>query len=252
MFDKLMRLTGSLVAVATPLYGWSDEHRQFLTGGYKCPTCHARLLNVMGCVTANFYTADGKNVSVWEAVVRRATTVECPKCGHLWKRCGANPVSAPYGIGLLGIVETDRGEEFLGEDRRVIDNTKSSSPLTRNFTFMKGWSKSCQVDLERVQANGAELNFCATAAIALKLSSEEKLRQNYAITLGSKETATKEVSCTVSGHQKLTVVVRWKRILQHGFIQATMIGLPLRIPFYIAVGVTIDQQQIEESDAATD
>jgi hypothetical protein len=250
MFDKLTSLAGSLASI-TPFVGWSDEHRQFFADGYKCPSCHAKLINAMGVVSTNFYAADGKKLSVWAGGPYRADTVECPKCGHRWKRCGANPVSARDGIEVLGIVETDRGEEFLGEDRRVIDNTRSSSPLTRNFTFSKEWSKSCQVELERAKASGKELNFGAKEAAALKLSSEEKLRPTYAITLGSKETATEEVSCTVSGHQKLTVVVRWKRILQHGFIQATQSGLPLRIPFQIAVGMTFDQQQIEESDAAS-
>ena len=245
MFDKLTSLAGSLASI-TPFVGWSDEHRQFFADGYKCPSCHAKLINAIGVVSTNFYAADGKKLSVWAG-----GPYTVPTRWNAQNAAIAGNDVARDGIEVLGIVETDRGEEFLGEDRRVIDNTRSSSPLTRNFTFSKEWSKSCQVELERAKASGKELNFGAKEAAALKLSSEEKLRQTYAITLGSKETATEEVNCTVSGHQKLTVVVLWKRILQHGFIQATQSGLPLRIPFQIAVGMTFNQQQIEESDAAS-
>lgn len=60
------------------------------------------------------------------------------------------------------------------------------------------------------------------------------------------------MSCQIPAHCKLTVVVRWKRIWQHGYIVATRDGVQLHIPFRVAIGMTFDQQLIQEGgdDAA--
>jgi hypothetical protein len=46
---------------------------------------------------------------------------------------------------LHEIIETDRSEEFLGEDRRVIDNSRCSTSLTRHMSFRiaaERWDKA--------------------------------------------------------------------------------------------------------------
>jgi hypothetical protein len=63
MYEKLLSLYGSLRPphFVGRLWGLSDEQRQFFADGYKCPSCHARLLNAAGVMTVNFYVADGTN-----------------------------------------------------------------------------------------------------------------------------------------------------------------------------------------------
>ncbi len=66
----------------------------------------------------------------------------------------------------------------------------------------------------------------------------------------TKETSTEDVSCQAPAFRKLTIVVRWKRIWQHGIVVAMRDREPLQIPFRVAVAVTFDQQQIEEDGSA--
>jgi hypothetical protein len=80
----------------------------------------------------------------------------------------------------------------------------------------------------------------------LKLSSEEKVRRANSLSQDTKETCTEEMSCEVAAYKKLTIAVHWKRIWQHGFVHASQKGTPLQIPFRVAVGMTFDQQQIDE------
>jgi hypothetical protein len=248
MLKKLLGISGS---VSAALFGMSEEHRQVLSSGWKCTHCNERLLNVFAAVTANFYATDGRKLSQWVGGGLRADLVECPKCGHRWKMYGDAAAVQPATTEVIEIIETARSEEFFGEDRRVIDNSRNSGTPTRSFSFTKEWSKTFHVEVERAKTGGTELNLGAKDTVALRLSSEEKLRRTYSVSADTKETSTEEVSCQVPAYRKLTVVVRWKRIWQHGIMVGTRDGVPLHVPFRVAVGVTFDQQQIEENGAAT-
>jgi hypothetical protein len=240
-----MNILGALNSTTAKLIGMSEEHQQFFATGWKCPGCGARLVNAIG-ITMNLYGPDGRRLSVWAGGGRRAETAECPKCGHRWKVYGASSITPPSGIEVLEIVETERSEEFLGEDRRVIDNSKCSTSLTRRMSFSKEWSKSCHIDFEQTQSEGSALSIGAKDMIGLKLSSEEKMRRAYSVSQDTKETCTEEISCEVAAYKKLTIAVHWKRIWQHGFIHAAQNVTRLQIPFRVAVGMTFDQQQIDE------
>ncbi len=74
---------------------------------------------------------------------------------------------------------------------------------------------------------------------------------HYSVSQDTRETCVEEVSCDVPAHTKLTIVVRWKRIWQHGLVQITQGGLTLRIPFRIAVAMTFDQEQIDQKGTNT-
>lgn len=251
MWKKLLKVQGAMEKVygtvesaVGSIFSMSEEHRRFLEAGYKCQRCNARLGPApVGHSTTNYYAMDGRRLSAWLGGAVRADTVECPQCGHRWKLYGTSSVAPSSAI--EEIVETHRSEEFFGEDRRVIDNSKSSTQLTRNFSVSKQWSKSCQLDFERTQSDGAELTIGAKEVTGLKLSSEEKLRRTYTMSQDTSETCTEEVSCEVPAHKKVTIAVRWKRIWQHGFVRATRNGTPLQIPFRVAVGVNFDQQQTD-------
>jgi DNA-directed RNA polymerase subunit RPC12/RpoP len=251
MLKKLLDISGSMTSALSGAFGMSEQHRQFLSNGWKCPHCNERLMNAVGVVTANFYAADGSRMSKWAGGGLRADLVECPKCSHRWKMYGDSAAVQPTGTEVIEIIETERREEFFGEDRRVIDNSKNSGSPTRSFSFSKEWSKTFHVEVERAKSGGAELSLGAKDAGALRLSSEEKLRRTYSVSADTKETSTEDVSCQAPAYRKLTVVVRWKRIWQHGIVVAVRDGEPLHIPFRVAVGVTFDQQQIEEDGSST-
>ena len=191
MFGKVR----SSIALAM---GMSDEHRRFLEGDCKCLQCGTSLVKDghNGYIFVDYYASDGRKLSGLATL--RATVMGCPLCDNRWKMWRLSSGTSPFPIELGDIIETHRSEEFFGEDRRIIDNSKSSTQLTRRFSFTKEWSRSYHVELERTQSAGREFNIGTKQAQGLKLSSEEKLRQTYSVTQDAKETCTEEVSCCAS------------------------------------------------------
>ena len=250
MLDRILSATGALAAFVPNAVGMSDAYCDFLKRGYRCGQCNARLLNALGLVTAKAYAADGRELASWAGGVLRADTLVCPYCNNRWKVWGQTPAPEPASLAPVTIVETERSEEFFGEDRRVIDNLLSSSTPTRSFRFTKEWTKTLTIELEKLVTSGGTLSLGAKDVAALQLSSEAKLRQAYTVAEQSKETFGEDVTCVAPAHRKLTVIVRWKRIWQHGFIETALAGQPVRLPFRVAVGVTFDQQEIEDEAPA--
>ena len=244
MRDKLWSAFGTVSAtVDDALVGASEEHRRFMSSGFRCPKCDVRLTNALGNFTTNYFAADGSKLSQWTGGALRAETVGCPNCGHRWKRRGNSKTTAPVDESFE-IIETVRSEEFLGEDRRIIDNSASAAGTMRKFAFTKEWSKSYRLEFEQARSAGAEFSLGASDA-GLKLSSENKLQSTYAVSRDTKETCAEEVSCEAPGRSILTIVVRWKRIWQHGYVEVSRPDAKIRIPFRVTVGMTFDQRQID-------
>ena len=233
-------------------YVLSHEQGRYISSGFKCPKCTVRVLPT----SLKYYTRNGRPLSIVEKSLRLIYTYgwilpvfdtsECPRCGYRWKSRGIAPAAAPPSPATINTIETNRTEEFYGEDRRIIDNSRSSATPTRSFSFSKEWSRTFDIGLEKATADGTALTIGEKDVAALRLSSETKLRQTYSVSDNTKETSSEEVSCEIPARCKLTVVVRWKRIWQEGFIIWAKGGSSVNIPFRVAVGVTFDQELIQE------
>jgi len=241
-------MNSALLSVA----GISEEHKTYLNSGFCCPSCHASNTNMLGSITTAFYAADGRKLPLITGGALRGDTAECPKCRYRWKLYGKS-AAAPQTPEETAteVIEAERSEEVFGEDRRVIDNTRSSSPITRAITFTKEWARTYEIQNEKAQGSGGDITLGIKDAAALKLSAEEKLRTAYSASNQTKETCSEQVTCEVGPRTRLTVVVRWKRLWQHGHILLQRTGEEVRVPFRVVVGVTFDQEQIEGSEAAT-
>lgn len=245
MRNPLMTVSGRMNSALLSVAGISEEHKRYLTAGYCCPRCNASNTNMLGSITTNFYAADGHKVPLITGGALRGDTAECPKCRYRWKMYGKSDASPMPDETATEVLEAERSEEVFGEDRRVIDNTRSSSPITRGITFTKEWTRTYEIQSEKTQGAGGELSLGLKDTAALKLSAEEKLRTTYSASNQSKETCSEQVTCEVQGRTRLTVVVRWKRLWQHGHILLRRGGDELHVPFRVVVGVTFDQEQIE-------
>jgi hypothetical protein len=245
MRNPLMTVSGMMGSTLMSAFGISDEHKKYLSSGYRCPSCNASNTNFLGQMTTRFCDAEGKKLMLIAGGAVRGDTAECPKCGYRWKVYGTAPVAGPAADLAMEIVETERSDEMFGEDRRVIDNARSSSSLTRTITFSKEWTRTYEVQSEKAEGGGAEFSLGVKDTAGLKVSSEEKLRSAYNVSQETKETCSEQISYNVEAHTKLTVVVRWKRIWQHGYFRVTRGDAELHIPFRVAVGMTFDQEQID-------
>ena len=245
MKDSIMKGLGSLGGLSGKLYGWSDEHQEFYSSGYRCPQCQKRLLNGIGAVTINLYSAAGEELPLWK--MNRADVSECPSCLHRWKvKSSGEPVAARE-MHIVEIQETDREEEGIGSDKRVIDNSRSSARLERKFSLSKEWSKSYRVEYEKAHTSTGGVSVGLDDAVSLKAGLELAIKNRYSVSEESREICSEEVMVQVPGKTRLSVVFEWKRIWQCGLIRfRDQDGRDSQVPFRIAVGVTFDQLQIDE------
>lgn len=233
------------------LYGWSDEFKKFYSSGYQCPQCDEALVNKLGLITVNFYSVSGKKIPLWKLPwMIGAEFGECPKQSYYrWKiKDSSQPITSEK-LEILGIVETDRVEESLGSDRKIIDNAKSSVKLTRRFSLSKEWSRVYSIEYEKEQVSSTEFNIGINEITSIKTGFEETIRKQYSISEETKEVYSEEVEIEVPGFTKLSLVFQWKRIWQCGFVKfRNQNNEELRVPFRVVVGVTFDQLQVDEKN----
>lgn len=239
MFDKLWK---SYIETLSGYFRLSDEHKQSVASG-KCLSCGGRVLPLSDS-NVNCYAKDGtKLLSAWQRTKTRPEVLECKQCSYRWRIYSTSP---PI-VEVLGIIEMERHEEPIGEERRLIDNSKSSTKLTRKISISREWTKTYSIEYEKSQIDGTEVDIGVSESVGIKASSEETIRKQYSISEEVKETYLDEVEVEVSGFTKLSLAFHWKRIWQHGFIRlCTQNDKELNIPFRIAVGITFDQLQIDE------
>src|SRR5439155_5410111 len=142
MFDKLLQLEGSIEAAVSGLLGISAEHKRYLTSGYKCPSCGESISK-----KTDFYFRSGKKIPRWVnakamSIPKMIVTAGCPICEYRWEVYGKSKPAVAFGVSMVGVIETDRSEEVIGDDRRLIDNLRSSTKVTRKFALTKEWSRT--------------------------------------------------------------------------------------------------------------
>src|SRR5205823_10429968 len=156
--DMILKTLGLLTGTGGKLVGLSDESRKFYSSGYRCPKCDKHLRSNFGNIIVNFYSDNGKKIPIWKLAVLRAELAECPECSYRWKIRGSGKLDKYKTLEIFGIVETDRLEESLGTDNRIIDNSRSSAELTRKFTIIKEWSRTYSIEYEKAQVVSNGLN----------------------------------------------------------------------------------------------
>ena len=206
----------------------------------------------------------------------RSAIAECPKCEQRWavfsesqpgmvrqktkimtvqsnkpEKLTERKHSTASGIVSLTILETERVEEFLGSEQRLIDNSNSSTNLTRKFTISKEWSQSYTIEYENTTTRGGEggigLQFFNFNLGNIKLTTQSNLKEKYSISESSKQTYGEEIVIQIPPHTKLRVFFQWKRLWQHGLIKLKdSNGSECELPFRVVIGVTFDQMQVDE------
>lgn len=82
--------------------------------------------------------------------------------------------------------------------------------------------------------------------VDLKAAAQRTLSTTYSAGARERETFEEEVTLNVAPHTCCRVVFSWKEIRQSGVVQLASGGSQVRIPYEVVVGVTFDQQQIDD------
>ncbi len=151
------------------------------------------------------------------------------------------------GLSIKEVIETIRTEEAIGDEQRIIDNSKSSSQVTRRFTISKEWSQIKTIEYEQAELSGKEIRIGVENISSLGVSVENSITTKYTSSNEQKHSYSEEITLEIPAKTKLRVTFSWKRIWQNGIIKVCdELGNEILIPYRVVVGVTFDQTQIDE------
>lgn len=160
--------------------------------------------------------------------------------------CSAVSAVLQEGTGVeVTVAEGLRYEVPLGDEVRIMDNSKSASATTRVVRLAREWTRTSAVDVERATSIGgsAEVNL---HILDLKAQAERTLTEKYSLTIDEHKTFEEEVTLNVASRTRCRIIFSWKEIRQKGTVQLTSGGSQVRIPYEIITGITFDQQQIDD------
>lgn len=151
----------------------------------------------------------------------------------------------------MGVTETARIEEWLGEDVRLIDNRASPAAVTRSLKASREWTRTLALDESRSRTLGIEGDV-HLLWLSAKGSIEAELQRTRSETFGSTHMFEEEISVTVPERTAVRITLGWKRIWQCGDARVLLPNRSMHIvPYQEAVSVTFDQK-IEEITSLPD
>jgi hypothetical protein len=221
----------------------------------RCPKCDAYPIVVNYVQTNGIIIPRDVNLKAMD----RSALAQCPRCKQKWAVFVNNMPEAPSlsptiptlqaatvpnfraEVARFEILETDRMEEHIASERRIIDNSHGMGTITRTMTASKEWTKTVTVDLEKAISTTGEAGFKAFI-FDLKANIDASLKQHYSLSESTKHTYTDETSVALGPHEKNTFCLKWKRIWQNGMMRCldrnnNEIGT---IPFRVVIGLTYD------------
>ena len=226
------------------ILGLSDEQRAFRRTS-RCPSGDL----LIG--TLRLIDAEGNPVSRLTPyrLIDSGTIAQCPEGDAAWAVVeGAAPTPATAGQWrLLEVVETNRHEEPIGTDSRVLDSSATSAQVARSLSFRQEWVQTVDVEGEKLQTTSGGLKLSVADLVSLEASTEQAIKSRYGITTEVRHVEESQMSIPVPPGKRLRVTLHWKRVWQAGYARlAAAGGAELSVPFSFVVGVTFDQAIADE------
>ncbi len=250
----------------------------------KCPLCGKFLLT-----GARFYNADGEKLGALRSIAtlapehRAGVVARCAKCHGEWPVYGAVEAAVgaavasggaatgsmpatppqPPGSGVTSpeepvsdevhIRETGRVEELYLEDDREFDNRGGTTATTQTISVSEQWTQTLQLERETTTTGQLTGTIGAGRLLSVTAEIERALRSNYSLSESSQRTFTSELQIEVPPRTLRRIQLRYRRIIQTGIAEVPVAaGAPaLQIPFRVALNLTLDWAQQDETDVAT-
>ena len=152
--------------------------------------------------------------------------------------------STPESLRVTGRRELDRYAESIGEDERVLDNSRSDVEYTRAITITNSVERQFRTDVEQTvkESRSASLGVKSsplTAELASHL--EESYRKNLSDLSMRKHSVEERLEFKIPPRTSLSIVLKWKHIWQRGEISITTdSGQVLTIPYHESVSLEFD------------
>ena len=164
-----------------------------------------------------------------------------------WSKSNSSQVSQkPSKWQVVDIVLTEKTESYIGEDKRIIDNSKSEIGVTRRFTESRDWTQTYVVEYEKTRNKTYGGSYKVAELINVQNSVSTILRSKYTSVEETKRTYTEDVTLQIPAYKKVGVIIQWKNIWQHGIvILRDQHNVEIEVPFKILDNVNFDQSQID-------
>ena len=92
---------------------------------------------------------------------------------------------------VVSISETNREENIIYKEERIVDNSRSKSKITRKFTFSNEVTTTYSILFEKSNFNGVDLNLGLklpqSELASITATSQETLKEQYSISKNSKQ-----------------------------------------------------------------
>lgn len=142
------------------------------------------------------------------------------------------------------IDQAERFTEPLGEERRVIDNSRSNSTTVRKITVSRQWVQTISLNHQNAYEIKGGLQVKVPMAGGFNASAQKTIQRAYSVSEETTRTYSEEVTITVGGKTKSSVTFRWRQVWQRGVVVGrSASGVEVRAPFEVKLHPTFDQIQ---------
>jgi hypothetical protein len=148
------------------------------------------------------------------------------------------------------VIEGTRRQVSLGEDTRIVDNSKSKASARSVVRFTREWTKEYSLEFGQLNTlgGGSKIDL---HVLSLKGEIERTLEKAYSFTSGERKESTQEITLHIPGYTKSEITFSWKEIHQEGVVRLegtdfeTGSDYEIDIPYDIVVDLTFDLRQVD-------
>lgn len=140
--------------------------------------------------------------------------------------------------------EPIRRDEPIGEEVRVIDNTRNSLAIERTLSVSRTWTVSASVDLNQARAINGDGEVRFRDLLDAKTNLRNTIASHYSLRIDAEQVYEQSISTQVPAHLNIEQVIQWKRIWAKGVAFLVESAEPtvaiVQVPYEITVGVAFD------------
>lgn len=145
---------------------------------------------------------------------------------------------------MCQVVETEQYELPLGDETRIIDNSRGASEVTRTFRVSRAWNKTLVVSDTSSRQSGAKGGLSAWI-VSLAGFVESALEEHYSRSDQEQQVFEETVTVTVPPRTYSSIVFSWKELRQRGYVDVSEGIDSAKVPYEFVLGVTFDQRQVD-------
>ena len=173
-------------------------------------------------------------------VFRDDSCFTCDKCHGMW------PVfKGTDQIEILGLANTRRTADWVGDDDYVQDNRSSGIPMSTAIKISRRWLQRLEVQWGATKTTSTAGKFSFSGA-GIEQKVEQSLKTSLSMSEESERLLKQTVDVMVPPRRLLTVRLHWKQIWQEGDLRCRLPdGTLAEIPYRAAIEMRFDQENIE-------